>query len=100
MLKKKTIIVALIGVNVILLLLLLVQTGTLALPRAMARVGGRAGNIALVTVKPSGQTYDVVYVVDQASDQLHVFVPSNIQNGQLRHAGTRDLAKDFSGKTN
>ncbi len=100
MLNKKSVIVALVGLNMVLLLLLLVQTGTLALPRAMALAGGKAGNVAVVTAKPSGQSFDVVYVVDQATDQLIAFAPVNIQNGQYKHLGTRDLAKDFSGKTN
>ncbi len=98
MLNKKAVIVGLIGLNLAMLLLLLVQTGTMTLPRAMAIAGGRAGNMAVVAAKPSGQSFDVVYVVDQASDQLFVFAPINIQNGDYKHLGTRDLAKDFSGK--
>jgi len=100
MLNKKAVIVALAGLNVVLLFVLLIQSGMMALPRALAAGGSRPGNVAVVTAKPSGQSFDIVYVVDQASNQLIAFAPINIQNGQYKHMGTRDLAKDFSGKTN
>lgn len=91
---KRLAIVALVGVNVALLAALLFQT--LSLPQALAQVGARPGGYAAVTAKPAGQSYEVLYLLDVPSRQLHALYPSVKQRGKLVPVPPRDLAKDFA----
>jgi hypothetical protein len=90
---KRSWIVILVGVNLLLLGSLLLEG--YSLPSALAQSGVRGGEFICVTAKPAGQIYDVLYVLDLPSHKLHGFYPSLPQSKQLTHAEPRDLKKDF-----
>jgi len=91
--RKRSAVVLLAGLNVILLLALL--TPRLGSPAAFAQPGPRGPGYLCVTAKPAGQTYDVLYLLDPAAQKLHAFYPGLPQNRQLTRAEPRDLKKDF-----
>ncbi len=91
--SKRPIITLLIVVNLCLLTGLL--SALIALPKTYAQGGGRRADYLCVTAKPAGQSYDVLYVLDQSSQQLHAFYPGSPQNKQLSRAESRDLKLDF-----
>ena len=93
MLTKRTLVVLLVVANLILGAALL--TSTTSLPPAFAQAGLRSGEFLCVTAKPSGQSYDVLYVLDVPSRQLHAFYPGLPQSKNLTQAQPRDLSKDF-----
>ena len=93
MLRKRSLVVLLAIVNLILGAALL--AGTTSLPPAFAQAGIRPGEFLCVTAKPSGQSYDVLYVLDVPSRQLHAFYPGLPQSKNLSQAKPRDLTKDF-----
>ena len=90
---KRSVITALIVVNLCLLAALLSECMTL--PTSYAQGGGRGVDYLCVTAKPAGQAYDVLYVLDPAAQQLHAFYPGSMQNKQLTRVESRDLKKDF-----
>ena len=93
MLKKRSLIVLLVGLN--LLLLGLVLVATYSPPSAFAQTGGRAGDFLCVTAKAAGQSYDVVYVLDRPARKLHAFYPKSIRTKDYAYGKYRDLAADF-----
>ncbi len=94
MFTKRSIIVVLVGVN--LLLLAALWIGSYSLPAAFAQGRARAGDFASVTAKAAGQTYDVLYILDVPARKLYAFYPT--QQLRLTSAPPRDLAKDFDRK--
>ncbi len=93
MLRKRTLVAALAGLNALLLGALLMQS--YSLPTAHAQAKARAGDYACVTAKAAGQSFDVVYVLDKPSRKLHAFYPSNPQASKYGYGQYRDLAADF-----
>ena len=93
MVSKRSWIVILVGVNLLLLALLVI--GSYSLPKAFAQSGGRAGDFVCVTAKTSGQNFDVVYILDRPAGRLHAFYSDNPQSRKYVHAQFRDLKKDF-----
>ena len=94
MFRKRSIIVLLAGLN--LLLLGLLVAGTYSLPAAMAQNSGRAGDFVTVTAKPAGQAYDVVYVLDVPAEKLHALYPANFQQKKYGYGQFVDLAAEFA----
>ena len=94
MITKRSIIVLLAGLNLLLAVGLL--AGVVALPKAHALAPGRAGDFISVSAKARGQAYDVVYVLDKAQEKLHAFYPASIQSKNFNYGQNRDLKKDFA----
>jgi hypothetical protein len=94
-LNKRSVIVLLIGLNLLLATVLMV--GSYSLPAAFAQVGGqpRAGDFLCVTAKPAGQSYDVVYVLDSDKRKLHAFYPTSARSPKYSYGQFVDLAVDF-----
>ncbi|MCH8251892.1 MAG: hypothetical protein IID36_05505 [Planctomycetes bacterium] len=92
MLTKRSVIVGLVGLNLLLLAGLVL--GSYSLPAAYAQAAGRAGEFLCVTCGVTGQDYDVLYVLDLPERKLHAFIPT-IPSGKLEYATQRDLKKDF-----
>ena len=90
---KRSVLAMLLVLNGLLVLALLTAGGVL--PTARAQVGARGASYLCVTAKSAGQSYDVLYVLDQTGRQLHAFYPGQGQARQLTRAEPRDLAKDF-----
>ena len=90
---KRVGIALLVVINVVLLFALLGFHDSL--PSAMAQVGGRGSDYLCVTAKPSGQAYDVLYVLDSASHKLHAFYPSPPPGNKMLKSEPRDIRKDF-----
>ncbi len=95
MFTKRSIIVLLAGLNVLLAAGLL--AGVVALPTAHAQAGGRAGGFISVSAKARGQAYDVVYILDKTQEKLHAFYPANVQTKKFSYGQNRDLKQDFAG---
>lgn len=93
MMGKRTAITLLAGLNVVLLGLLL--SSVMGLPRALGQVGGRGGGFVCVSAKAVGQSYDVLFALDLATRKLHAFRPESVQGRKIVHADVRDLAVDF-----
>ena len=93
MMGKRTIIVALVGVNVLLASALLSRVA--ALPTARAQTGARPGELLCVTAKPAGQSYDVLYMLDVGAHKLHAFYHASPQSSRLIPVQPRDLLADF-----
>ena len=85
--------ILLIGLNVLLGSMLLLET--YSLPGANAQVAGLRGDFACVTAKPLGQTYDVLYILDVPDRKLHAFYVSGARRRQFVEAPPRDLVADF-----
>lgn len=81
------------GINVILAtaLILASQPST----PAFAQRGARAGGFVSVTARASGQSYDVLYVLDPAGRKLYGYYPAGGRGGNLTATPPRDLAQDF-----
>jgi len=92
-LSKRSLIVALVGLNLLLLVVLMI--GSYSMPSAFAQVAGKAGGFAAVTAKAQGQAYDVLYVLDPKDRKLHALYPTSVQGKQYVAVQPRDLAKDF-----
>ena len=90
---KPVLLALLAGLNLVLVLALLSVNNSL--PAARAQAGGRGGEYLCVTAKPAGQAYDVLYVLDQASNKLHAFYPASPPSKQMLKAEPRDVRKDF-----
>ncbi len=93
MLTKRSWIVLLGGLNVVLAALLV--AGLVQLPRAHAQMGARPGDFITVTAKPAGRDYDVLYMLDVPARKLHAFHPGGQQSPGLILVQPRDLARDF-----
>jgi len=93
MFKKRSIIVLLAGLNMMLFGLLV--AGTYSLPSAYGQAKGRAGDFVNVTAKAKGQNYDVIYVLDTEGQKLHAFYPANTQTRKYGYGKFVDLAAEF-----
>lgn len=94
MISKRSWIVLLVGVNLLLLAVLVL--GSYSLPAAFAQAGGRPGSYVCVAAKAQGQNYDVAYVLDAGADKLHALHPAMPGRGaKYKYAGFRDLNEDF-----
>ena len=93
MLKKRSLIVGLVGLNLVLAAALIFSLDLT--PSAYAQRSGRPGDFAICTVKVH-EDFDVVYVVDQQTRLLHCFVPAKGgKDGKLTYVQTRDLESDI-----
>ena len=95
MLRKRSVIALLVGLNVLLLFALVAGSHS---PPAYAQGGMRSGEYLAVTAKVAGQTQNVLYVLDVRERQLYAFFPTKANTTQLVTLGPRDLAKDFGRK--
>ncbi len=93
MLKKRSVIALLIGVNLFLFCLLI--AGSYSLPAAFAQGQGAPGDFISVVATPNSQSYDVVYLLDTRRERLHALYPSNLQKRTYGYGGSVDLSKDF-----
>ncbi|MHC5112554.1 MAG: hypothetical protein ACYTHJ_22060 [Planctomycetota bacterium] len=93
---KRSLIVMLAGINLILLVALVFAADST--PKAFAQ-GARPGDFACVAAKPANQNFDIIYVLDRNGEKLLAYAPT----GQQRMApfglvGIRDLKEDFAGR--
>ena len=95
MFTKRSIIVVLVGVNLLLLGLLLL--GTYSPAAAYAQSRGMPGNFVAVTAKAAGQNYDVLYLLDRQHRKLHAFYPQRAGGKKYGYGygKFRDLKADF-----
>ena len=93
MLKKRSVIALLIGVNLFLFGLLI--AGSYSLPAAFAQGQGAPGDFISVVATPSSQSYDVVYLLDTRRETLHAIYPSNLQQRAYGYGGSVNLKKEF-----
>ena len=91
MLSKRSLIVALVGLNLILAAVLVFSMHLV--PAAHAARTGRPGDFAACTVKVH-EDFDVIYILDQQVRKLHCFVPATSKDGKLTYVQTRDLEQD------
>ena len=89
---KRSLIAALVGVNLFLLAALLLSSYTP--PAAHAQRVGGAWNYIAVSCEVD-ESYDAFYLVDLGQRRLHVFVPSQQQDGSIEYIGSRSLETDF-----
>ena len=93
MLTKRSIIAALLGANLLLAgALILASQPT---PLAQAQGAARSRGFVSVTAKASGQSYDMLYVLDVPGRKLHGYFPASGRGGRLKKTAARDLAQDF-----
>lgn len=90
---KRSIITWLAVVNAVLLAALVLASRPDS--SAVAQGVGRSGGFASVTAKASGQSYDVVYVLDVPGRKLYGYYPVGGQGGKIKPTPPRDLMKDF-----
>ena len=93
MVTKRSIITALVGLNLFLLATLIF--GSYSLPAAFAQRRGASGDYVAVTCR-ADVNYDALYIVDLPERALHCFVPNRDRKGGILYAGARNLAADFS----
>lgn len=92
MLTKRTIIVALVGVNLFLLASLFFSS--YRLPAAYAQRIGAGSNYIGVTCE-ADEDYDLLYVLDLPQRKLHAFIPSRTLDGNIELVANRNLESDF-----
>ena len=91
--NRRSIIVFLVGVNLLLLATLILTTWRL--PVAEAQAVPMATNYLMVAGEIRDGT-DALYVVDLPKRRLHVFIPNHDQNNRrLIYRQYRDLEYDF-----
>ena len=93
MIGKRTVITALVGLNLFLAAALVINSTSL--PAAYAQRAGAAGNYVAVTCR-SDKDYDVLYITDLGQRKLHCFVPRRDRSGAVDYGGGADLASDFN----
>ena len=93
MLTKRSWIVLLGGLNLVLAALLV--AGLVSLPSAHAQAGARPGDFVTVTAKAGNRNFDVLFMLDVPARKLHAFYPANPQARTMEQAVSRDLAQDF-----
>ena len=92
MLTKRSLIVGLVGLNLLVAAVLIFSLDLL--PAAYAARGGRPGDFAVITVKVH-KDYDAIYIVDQPVRKLYCFIPSTAHDGKLTFIQARDLESDI-----
>jgi hypothetical protein len=93
--SKRSVIVALVGLNLFLLAAMVLSS--YSLPAAYAQRMGAGINYISVTCE-ADLDYDVFYLVDLPNRTLHAFIPARTLDGKLQYVGSRDLARDFAGR--
>ncbi|MCG3131246.1 MAG: hypothetical protein FLDDKLPJ_02024 [Phycisphaerae bacterium] len=93
MINKRTIVVALAGLNLLLLTALILVAEPTPAAHAQAGPGGRGYLCATASV--TGQEYEVLYILDMGGRRLYSLGPTNPQSGKLEYFGVRDLKQDF-----
>ncbi len=91
MLSKRSLLVAMVGLNLFLLAVLLI--GSYSLPAANAQARGGSASFVCVTAHAPGQAYEVFYLADLSERKLHSFFPT--ANHRLTHTGFVDLEREF-----
>ncbi|MHC4067289.1 MAG: hypothetical protein ACYSUI_22685 [Planctomycetota bacterium] len=90
--SKRSVIAALVGINLFLLAALILSS--YSPPAAYAQRVGGAWNYIAVSCEVD-ESYDVFYLVDLGDRRLHAFVPSQKQDGSIEYVGSRSLESDF-----
>lgn len=93
MLTKRSAIVLLVGLNLLLLAALVI--GSYSPPMAYAQAGRQAGGFVCVTAEVAGSTHNVLYVLDVSGRKLHAFFPTGGRGAALDPCPPRDLLEDF-----
>lgn len=93
MLSKRSLIVALVGLNLFLLAALVLST--YSLPSVYAQGMGAGGNFIAVTCE-ADLAFDLFYLVDLPKRTLHAFMPARTLDGKLQYVGSRNLESDFA----
>lgn len=92
---KKSVIVLLVGLNLILLATLVLTSWRL--PAAYAQAAPLGQNFAMVAGEIRDGV-DALYVIDLSQRRMHVFIPNRNQAAKtLIYSGYRDLEKEFRG---
>lgn len=92
MIPKRALIVALAGLNLLLLAALVFST--YSPPAAYAQRMGASSNFVAVTAE-ADTDYDVLYLIDLGERKLHCFAPTRDRTGDVQYKGSRDLHRDF-----
>ena len=92
MVTKRSIITALVGLNLLLLAALVFST--YSPPAAFAQRRGAAADYVAVTCR-ADKDYDALYIIDLTERNLHCFVPNRDRSGRTLYAGRRNLVADF-----
>jgi hypothetical protein len=93
MMSKRALLVALAGLNLILLTALIVLA--YPPPAAMAQVGGRAGDYLMTTCQIHSD-YDALAIINNQVGAMFVFVPRETAAGpKLVPTAMRNLNRDF-----
>ncbi len=91
--RKRAILVLLLGVNLLLLATLILSSWRL--PAAQAQAVPMASNYLMVAGEIRDGS-DALYVVDLSRRRLHVFIPNQDQNNRrIIYRHYRDLERDF-----
>lgn len=93
MFSKRSVIVLLVGLNLLLVAGLIFSVSSL--PPAFAQSAARGGGFVSVTAKAASRLYDVLYVVDTKDHKLYAFYPSGGVGSNLAWSEPRDLRQDF-----
>ncbi len=93
MIPKRSIIVALVGLNLFLLAAIIL--GSYSPPAAYAQRAGASSNFIAITSQ-ADTDYDALYVLDLGERKLHCFLPARNRSGDVAYKGFRDLTRDFS----
>ncbi len=89
--SKRSLIVALVGLNLVLLAAVILSS--YELPPAHAQGVGAGGNYITLTCE-ADQSYDVLYVIDLPNRTMHAYLPGRQLDGKLTYMGYRNLEQD------
>ena len=93
--NKKSLIVLLVGLNLLLLATLILTSWQL--PAAYAQAAPLGQNYVMVAGEIRDGV-DALYVIDLSNRRMHVFIPNRNQaDRKLIYSGYRDLDKEFRG---
>jgi hypothetical protein len=93
MLSKRSLIVGLVGVNLMLLAALILTA--FPPPAAYAQAPGRAGDFVMTSCMVHTD-FDVLFVIDRPGSMLHCFTPVPNQPGKVQYVTSRNLLRDFN----
>ncbi len=91
--SKRAIVILLVGVNLLLATVLILVAGRL--PEAAAQAAPLSNNFVMVSGSVL-QNHDVLYVIDLANRDLHIFEVDR-STKRIFHRDARDLLRDFRG---
>ncbi len=92
MLAKRSLIVALVGLNLAVAAALVFSFDLV--PKAHADRSGRPGDFSMCTVVVKRDAA-CIYILDHTDRKLHCFAPTRGKDGTLTYVQTRDLESDF-----